>query len=154
MSGRALPAGRYGTGDLRPGDWWKTDTREITAEMIDRFAELSGDQFSIHMDDAAARAHGFPGRVAHGLLVLSVIDGLKNAATVQIAAIASLGWDWRFQSPVFIGDVLSARITVAGVRETRDPERGIVTLGFAVNRADGTLVQDGQNQLMAFRQTV
>ncbi len=153
MSGRALPRGLYGFDVLRPGDWWETSAREITATMIDHFADLSGDRFAIQMDDAAARTHGFRGRVAHGLLVLSVIDGLKNAAPVQITAIASLGWDWQFRKPVLIEDDLSARITVCDLRETSNPARGIVTLDFAVSRKDGTLVQQGKNQLMAYRQT-
>ena len=46
--------------------------------MIDRFADLTGDHFAIHMTDAGAQAQGFARRVAHGLLVLSVVGGLKN----------------------------------------------------------------------------
>lgn len=148
MTGRALGPGVYGVEDLRPGDWWKTGRREITGEMIDAFADLSGDQFEIHMSDAAARAMGFPERVAHGLLVLSVIDGLKNTAPVLLSAVASLGWDWTFRQPVLAGMTVGARITVGHLRTTSNPLRGIARLEFEVTDGEGELLQSGTNALM------
>jgi len=146
-----LAPGRYGLDDLRIGDHWQTGTREISGGMIDAFADLSEDRFEIHMSDAAAQRHGFPGRVAHGLLVLSVIDGLKNAAPVQLAAVASLGWDWSFQRPVFVGAVLMARIQVTALRPVSDGERGVATLAFDVTDNTGETVQRGTNKLMMYR---
>ena len=67
---RFLPAGRYGFDAVAPGDLIETDRVTVTAGRIDAFAEMTGDRFDIHMDDTAAQARGFPGRVAHGLLVL------------------------------------------------------------------------------------
>ncbi len=148
---RTLPPGAYFWDDVRPGDHWVTGEATITAQLIDSFAELSGDRFDIHMDDTAARARGFSGRVAHGLLVLSLIDGLKNQADVQMRAIASLGWDWSFRAPVLIGDRISARITVDAARPTSNPARGILTLAFEVCAQSGEIVQQGTNQLMTER---
>ena len=148
---RILPAGRYGFDSLSPGDQFETQAVTITAELIDRFADLTGDRFEIHMDDAAARQHGFPARVAHGLLVPSLLDGLKNQCAAQFDAIASLGWEWKFSQPVFIGDRIQALITVAEKRETSKPDRGIVTLAFAASNQAGTVVQQGVNRLMVYR---
>ncbi|WP_363262176.1 MaoC/PaaZ C-terminal domain-containing protein [Mesorhizobium sp.] len=44
------------------------------------------DRFEIHMSDEAALRHGFPASVAHGLLVLSLVDGLKNNAVARFRA--------------------------------------------------------------------
>lgn len=148
---RLLSPGTYGFDAVEPGDGWTTGEAEITAAMIDSFAEVSGDRFAIHMDDAAAQDYGFPGRVAHGLLVLSVVDGLKNGAAVQLDAVASLGWEWSFRRPVLVGDVLAARIEVLTKRATSRPDRGIVGLGFEVTNRSGETVQDGRNQLMVWR---
>ena len=148
---RALAPGRYGLDDLAPGDWYATDETDITAAKIDAFAALTGDRFEIHMDDAAARAHGFPGRVAHGLLVLSLLDGLKNEAPVRLRAVASLGWDWSFRRAVFIGDRLRARIEVKATRLVKTPGRGILTLGLVATDAAGAVVQEGTNLLMMYR---
>ena len=146
-----LTAGRYGYDALSIGDTVETATSEVTAEAIDAFAELTGDRFEIHMDDAAAQRHGFPGRVAHGLLVLSLVDGLKNQCDAQFDAIASLGWDWRFSGPVFIGDQIQVRITVIEMRPTRKPDRGILTLEFNVTNQRGETVQEGVNKLLVYR---
>lgn len=146
-----LSPGTYGYNDLAIGDVIETGSAEVSAALIDGFADISGDRFEIHMSREGAARHGFSDRVAHGLLVLSLVDGLKNAAPVQFRAIASLGWDWSFRAPVLAGDSVQAKITVRDKRETRDPGRGILTLGFAATNQHGQLVQEGQNQLMVYR---
>ena len=146
---RALDHGRYGWRELAPGDWWRTGGLIVTEAHVVNFAGLSGDFFDLHMDDEAAKALGFPVRVAHGLLVLSLVDGLKNRARVQLAAVASLGWDWRFRKPVFVGDRIAAALTVEEVRQSRsDPQRAVVRLAFAVSNQHGETVQDGVNALL------
>jgi acyl dehydratase len=148
MTGRLLPPGRYGLAALRPFDRIETGAVTVTAAMIDRFADLSGDRFALHMDDAAARALGFPARVAHGLLVLSMIDGLKNQAPAQFDAIASLGWDIRFAAPVLAGDSLTALLVVQSTRLAADGLRGIAVLSVEARNQTGKIVQRGQTSLM------
>jgi len=149
-AGRRLAAGSHGFAAVRVGDWLETGEARITAELIDGFAGLCGDRFEIHMSDDAAARHGFPGRVAHGLLVLSVVDGLKNAADAQFKAVASLGWEWSFRQPVIAGDTIRTRITVVEKRQTRKQDRGILRLDFAVRNQREELVQEGANLLMVY----
>lgn len=120
----------------------------ITEGHVVQFAGLSGDFFDLHMDDAFARSLGFPRRVAHGLLGLILVDGLKNRVPRPFAGVASLAWQWNFRAPVFIGDRLSARLTVTDKRATRRADRGILTLAIAAHNQDGAVVQDGTNLLM------
>jgi len=147
---RELGPGHYAMGQLAPGDRIHTGTRQITAQMIDDFAALSGDHFEIHMDRKRAQAHGFEDRVAHGLLVLSVVDGLKNQAAAQFKAIASLGWSFQFKAPVLAGDTIGVTITIEAMRRTSRPERGILTLRFDVQNQRGETVQTGENRLMVY----
>ena len=57
-----------------PSDW-----REITQELIDQFAEVSGDDQWIHVDVERAKSDSpFGGTVAHGNLTLSLIDGFRK----------------------------------------------------------------------------
>jgi acyl dehydratase len=148
---RTLCEGCHGFDDVTPGDRIDTGRVTVTAEMIDRFAALTGDRFEIHMTDKGARRHGFSARVAHGLLVLSLVDGLKNQCAAQFHAFASLGWDWSFRRPVLAGDTIGATITVKEKRPTAKPDRGILTLEFDVTNQAGETVQRGTNQLMAYR---
>lgn len=151
MTGRLLGPGAYGLADLQAGDRIETAALTVTAAMIDAFAGLTGDRFAIHMSAAAAGALGFAGRVAHGLLVLSLVDGLKNQTPAQFRAVASLGWDWRFCAPVLAGDSICATLQVTALRATKRPDRGIVTLDFTVTNQRGETVQAGQNRLMVLR---
>lgn len=120
----------------------------VTEAHIVAFAGLTGDFFDIHMDDEYARGLGYPGRVAHGLLGLALCDGLKNRAPVKFAAIVSLNWRWSFSGPILVGDRIAARITVLSKRLTKNPARGIVTLGFDLVNQRSEVVQKGENDLM------
>lgn len=115
------------------------------------FAGLTGDFYELHVDDDYARALGYPGRVAHGLLGLALADGLKNRASVRLAAIVSLGWRWRFAGPILIGDRIAARIRVVAKRETKRPDRGIVTIEVTLTNQRGEVVQQGENDMMVWR---
>ncbi|OYR42543.1 acyl dehydratase [Halorubrum sp. Ib24] len=82
---------------------------QVTDEAIDAFAELSGDDNPIHLDDAYAAESMFGGRVAHGML---------SAAAVS-AALASLPGDivyleqeLSFNAPVRPGETLRAAVEV------------------------------------------
>ena len=133
---------------VEPGLAYGTGGITVTEAHILGFAGLTGDFFDIHMDDDYARALGYPGRVAHGLLGLALCDGLKNRASVRFAAIVSLGWRWSFTGPILAGDRIAARITVLSKRPTRNPARGILTLGFELLNQRGEVVQKGENDLM------
>ena len=146
-----LAAGRYGYNALSIGDTIETGSAVITGQAIDTFADLTGDRFEIHMEDAAAQRHGFPGRVAHGLLVLSLIDGLKNKADLQIKARASLGWDWRFRAPVLAGDEIFVSYTVEEKQPAKRADQSVLVLEFDVRNQDDVVVQTGTNRLLAYR---
>lgn len=147
--GAPLKPGKYFYNDLAVGGHFKTGRMVVTETHIVNFAGISGDFFDVHMDDVFARSQGFPGRIAHGLLILCLIDGLKNRAEVQLQAIASLGWkDWNFKAPVVAGDSVQATITVSTMRITSNPDRGIVELGFEVRNQNDVIVQNGRNALL------
>jgi len=145
---RELTAGFHSYEDVEEGDWLATPGIVVGEHHVLEFAGLSGDFFDIHVDDDYARAMGFPGRVAHGILGLALTDGLKNRAEARFRGVASLSWSWQFRGPILIGDRLSAIVRVAAKRMTRRPERGILTLALTVTNQRGEIVQEGENLLM------
>jgi acyl dehydratase len=149
-SAHQLAPGDYYYEDLNEGDWWYTGHIVVTEAHIVQFAGLSGDFFDVHMDDEFARAQGFPGRIAHGLLGLAMTDGLKNRASARVMAVASLGWNWRFMGPIVAGDRIGARIHVAGKRIS-SKGHAIVTLAIEVKQQQDKLVQTGETTLVVRR---
>lgn len=145
---RHLPPGDYWFEDLHEGDWFETGHIVVTETHIVNFAGLAGDFFDVHMDDDFAREQGFPARIAHGLLVLALADGLKNRASVRLMVAASLGWNWQFAGPILVGDRIGARITVVGKRLS-SKGKAILTLHLEVTQQEGRVVQKGETTLLA-----
>ncbi len=99
--------------ELSIGETVRTEAREVTLDDIEHFANFTGDTFYAHMDEAAAKANPFfPGRVAHGYLLLSFAAGLfvePNPGPV----LANTGLNGlSFQQPVSPGDEIRVELTV------------------------------------------
>jgi len=99
--------------DLEIGETIRTAPREITLDDIEHFAHFTGDTFYAHMDEEAAAANPFfPGRVAHGYLLLSFAAGLFVQPDPG-PVLANTGLDnLRFMQPVVPGDSMKVRLTV------------------------------------------
>ena len=99
--------------DLSIGETFKTKSRTITVADIEQFAHFTGDTFYAHMDDAAAKRNPFfPGRVAHGYLLLSFAAGLFVQPD-EGPVLANTGLDnLRFMKPVEAGDAIKVRLSV------------------------------------------
>jgi oxepin-CoA hydrolase/3-oxo-5,6-dehydrosuberyl-CoA semialdehyde dehydrogenase len=108
----------------------------ISLEDIEHFAEFTGDTFYAHMDDEAAAANPFfPGRVAHGYLILSFAAGLfVDPAPGPV--LANYGLDnLRFLKPVSPGDAIQVRLT-AKAKSQRNDEYGEVRWDVSVTNQD------------------
>ena len=93
-----------------------TTSMTITAEQIDTFAKITGDFNPIHVDEEAAKAAGFPGRIAHGALSASLISAvLGNDLPGPGAVFVEL--NLRFRRPALIGDEVTAVATVQEINE-------------------------------------
>lgn len=91
-------------------------TATVTPEMIDTFADITGDHNPIHMDDAAAKRAGFEGRIAHGALSASFISAvLGNDLPGPGAIFVEL--NLRFRKPCLIGSVVTAVAIVDEINE-------------------------------------
>jgi hypothetical protein len=87
---------------------------EITQDMINRFADITGDHQWIHVDvERAKRESPFGGPIAHGFLTLSLLPALRVTAGFKIVGygnITNYGADrLRFVSPVPAGSKVHAR---------------------------------------------
>ncbi|WP_166871274.1 phenylacetic acid degradation bifunctional protein PaaZ [Salinibacterium sp. ZJ450] len=114
---------RKSLAELRLGDQVLSPYREVTLEDIETFAAFTGDRFYAHMDEEAAAANPFfPGRVAHGYLLISWAAGLfVEPAPGPVLANYGLE-DLRFVTPVSPGDSIRVQLTAKQItpRETDD----------------------------------
>ena len=114
---------RKSLAELKIGDQVVSPSREVTMDDIETFAAFTGDTFYAHMDEEAAAANPFfPGRVAHGYLLVSWAAGLfVDAAPGPVLANSGLE-NLRFVTPVSAGDSIRVELTAKQItpRETDD----------------------------------
>ncbi|MGO2051069.1 MAG: phenylacetic acid degradation bifunctional protein PaaZ [Microbacterium sp.] len=112
---------RKSLAQLRLGDRIASASREVTLNDIETFAHFTGDTFYAHMNEEAAAANPFfPGRVAHGYLLVSWAAGLfVDPAPGPVLANYGLE-DLRFVTPVSPGDSIRVELTAKQItpRET------------------------------------
>lgn len=97
-----------------PVDWigrWAERRIRITAEMLDQFTAISGDSSAIHVSDEAAKQRGFPGRVAHGMLLGALVSGIVGTELPGDDGVLQ-EMKLSFRTPCHPEDVITIRLTV------------------------------------------
>ncbi|MDN3988863.1 MaoC/PaaZ C-terminal domain-containing protein [Zwartia vadi] len=132
--------------NLKVGYSFDSNGRTITEADVVNFACLSGDFNRLHVDKEFASNTRFGQRIAHGLLVLSVMSGLTTQSSEyrliepSIVALVSLGC--KFPKPTFIGDTVFVRITVVDIIHQIAPGRDqVVFRREAVNQRGEVVVE-------------
>lgn len=125
---------------LEIGDTWKTESRTVSIEDIEHFAEFTGDKFYAHMDEEAAKASPiFEGRVAHGYLILSFAAGLFVDPDPG-PVLANTGLEnLRFLTPLYPGDSLRVELSVRS-KSLKSEDTGVVRWTVEIFNQEDELV--------------
>jgi acyl dehydratase len=99
-----------------------SDWINVTQEMIDRFADVTGDHQWIHVDpERAKRETPFGSTIAHGFLTVSLLPQLSQQSLVvqgDFKMRINYGFNrLRFVSPVRSGSRIRARFTAQKVTD-------------------------------------
>ena len=119
--------------------------RTVTETDVVAFAALTGDWNTIHTDAEYAAGQPFGQRVAHGLLGMCIAEGLTDRLGVMegtALAFREIG-AWKFSLPIFIGDTLRVRATVAETRPMRRLGGGLVTFKVEILNQKDEVTQRG-----------
>ena len=139
--------------DIGVGEEYESPARTITEADIVNFSAISGDWSPVHTDEEYCKRTPYKTRIAHGLLGLAAVEGLKQRipAFADVRYMASLYWNYKFTSPILIGDTIRIRVKIASKRETKKPDRGIVVEYVTMLNQRGEVVQEGEHGLMVLR---
>jgi len=107
----------------------------IDQDMVNRFADATGDHQWIHVDVEMAKQGPFGGTIAHGFLILSLIpifsssgkylpEGMKMVVNYGLNKV-------RFINPVLVGSRIRSKMVISGVEE-KDPGRILMTVTHTV----------------------
>jgi len=121
-----------------PGDK-ASRTHTISDDMIQVFADLTGDHNPVHLDDAYAAGTRFGRRIAHGMIAAGLISAtlandLPGPGSVYISQTL------QFKAPVYPGDTITATVEVRAVH----PDKPIVTLATVCANQDDVVVVAGE----------
>jgi 3-hydroxybutyryl-CoA dehydratase len=114
----------------------------VTEEVVQQFAEVSGDDNPVHLDEAYASTTPFGGRIAHGMLSAGYVSAVIGTKLPGYGSIY-LSQTLRFRRPVKLGDEVLVRVAITAL----DAEKKRATLG-TVCSVDGKTVLDGEAVVM------
>jgi 3-hydroxybutyryl-CoA dehydratase len=118
-------------------------SKTISESDVYAFAGITGDFNPVHIDEVAAAASPFGGRIAHGMLTASLISTVLGLQLPGPGAIY-VSQSTRFKRPVRIGDTVTAEVEVAEVIVEKNRAR------FATRCTNqrGEVVAEGESVLI------
>lgn len=128
--------------DYKAGETRETLEREITQTDIIIHAGQTGNFSPYHMDKEWCKNTKFKQRTLHETLVLSIAIGMTK--NIINPAEFSLGYNnLKFLRPVFIGDIITAFITVLEKKDHQEIEnKGIIIKKIEVKNQDDEIVME------------
>jgi len=134
---------------------FKSSGRTITEADIVAFAGLSADYNPLHVDAHYAAGTPLQGRVAHGLLVLSITTGLTTRLPIyarigtSVRGLRTVNCSW--PQPTRIGDTLYGELVYTSTSPSSDPAMGEATLWRNARNQDGVVVMESEWKVLMLR---
>ena len=132
--------------DYQIGEIWNSRGRTVTEADLVNFASLSGDWFPLHTDIEYAKGTPFNQRIAHGMLVLSIVTGLLELKPGIVAAFYGME-KIRFINPTVIQDTISLDMKVTD-KIDKSEAAGVITTEMVVKKQTGESVIVGSMSML------
>jgi acyl dehydratase len=137
--------------DFAVGDEYESPGRTVTEADIVLFAGLSGDYNVLHTDAEHMKASIFGERIAHGLLGLTVQQGLLGRGVPGYDGLRLETMRWKFKAPIKIGDTIRVRARISATRAAEGPGSGVVVIARQVLNQRDEVVQEGETEHLVER---
>lgn len=113
-------------------------SRRVGMREIELFTEITGDRNPLHYDRALAEQSLFHGLIVQG----GVTTGILNAIVAEDLpgpGTVFLGVEWKFEKAVYVGDEITGRVEIVGVRA----DKPICRLKTTIRNQDGDVCLSG-----------
>jgi len=114
----------------------------IDAEMIERFADFSGDDNPLHVDAGEAQAYGYRRPIAHGAILTALVSKAIGTELPGPGAVW-MGQSIEWVRPVFVGDTVELTVTVKRV----SAGAGVGFLDLVATNQEGHVVMQGETRV-------
>lgn len=130
--------------DLNVSDYFLSATRTVSESDIFDFAGLTSDFNELHTSIVFANNTTFGKRIAHGLLILAIANGLYMRLGLFESSVFLGIENWKSTKPVFIGDTIQLKLTIVDKRVTKNGKQAIIGMRYDVLNQDGVVVAEGK----------
>lgn len=114
-------------------------SKTVSDEDVFGFADITGDRNPVHIDKGAAEKSVFKKRIVHGMFLGGLISAVLGTKLPGQGTIY-LEQDLIFNKPVYIGDTVTAKVTVA---EIVNSTKNIYKLDTNIINQSGECVSEG-----------
>ena len=137
------------------GATYKTLARTVSETDIVNFVTLCGFTEALFMDMEYVKKESLFGtRMAPGVMTFAMSEGLvMQTGLIHGVGMAWLGGEVKVTAPVLAGDTIRVEVEIVDKRETKKPDRGIVTYKHRVLNQRGETVMELTLQRMIKRKT-
>jgi len=112
--------------------------KTISAADVATFAQISGDDNPIHVDEDYAKNSAFGKRIVHGMFSAALISAVAGTKLPGYGGVY-LSQELKFRKPIFIDDTVLTKLTIEDINQ----RRGRVTMKTEVFVKD-VLVVSGE----------
>ena len=121
-----------------------TFTKTVSDADIAAFAQASGDDQPLHLDDSFGSRTRFGKKIAHGMLSAGFISAALGTRLYPQGIVIYMGQSLQFRRPVGVGDTVTAEVEVL----TADAEKNVLTLRTDCTNQSGEVVTRGEATVM------
>lgn len=137
-----------GYDSMRIGHVRTSERREIRADDVVAFADLTHDHHPVHVDEAYAARSRFGAQIAHGAYLVSTLLGLVELNPAYLQAFYGIE-KLRFKAPAYFGDQVYAVSELTEVRPRPDGETAVIVVYSQLRNQRDELVLEGHFSLLA-----
>ena len=126
------------------GATYETLARTVSEADICAYVNLCGFNEPLFYDmEYVARESVFKGKPSPGAFTFSLSEGLiMQTGLIHGTGMSYLGGEIRIVSPVLAGDTIHVTVTISDKRETKKPDRGVVTFRHRIANQRGETVME------------
>ncbi len=110
----------------------------VDDKLVHGYAELTGDNNPIHLDDDFARTTRFGQRIAHGGILFGMISKVLGNQMPGLGTVY-LSQTVNFEKPVFIGDTVTLEATITEILP-----KHVAKINVTITKQTGDVVMDGK----------
>ena len=141
-------------GEFAIGDYYISDTYEVTEEEIIEFAEKYDPQY-FHTNPEKAKDSFFGGLASSGWMTAGITMRLQVETSPFAFDLVGLGVEINWPSPTLPGDLLKIRTEVTDIKISESkPNQGIISIETITTNQDDEVKMVMQNKILGFKRPV